>query len=81
MKSMGTINADDAININTFYDHKFVFEIVDTDGNENEERVLPVHFTKGFDNEEVELRYNKDLNELEYQSFTVASDDASSDVE
>ncbi len=40
-----------------------------------------MHFTKGFDNEEIELRYNEDLKELEYQSFTVASDDTSSDVE
>ena len=77
---MGTLEVNQDFNINTFYDHKFVFEIVDDD-NENEERVLPAHFTKGFDNEEVELRYNEDLNELEYQSFTVASDDASSDVE
>ena len=81
MKSMGTINADDAININTFYDHKFVFEASHSDGAGSEEDIQAVHFTKGFDKEEIELRYNEDLKELEYQSFTVASDDASSDVE
>ena len=59
-----------------------MFEVVDTDGNGNEEKVLPLHFTKGFDNEAIELRYNEDLNALEYyQSFTVASDDASSNLD
>jgi hypothetical protein len=81
MKSMGTINADDAININTFYDHEFVFEAIRSDGAGSEEDIQAVHFTKGFDNEEIELRYNEDLKQLKYQSFTVASDDASSDVD
>ena len=69
---MGTLGVNQDITINTFYDHKFVFEVSDT---------KPVHFTKGFDNEEIEFRYNEDLNELEYQSFTVPSDDISSDVQ
>jgi hypothetical protein len=81
LHSILTLTTNQQAYINTFYDHKFVFEIVDDDGNENDERVIPAHFTKGFDNEEIELRYNEDLNEVEYQSFTVASDDASSDVE
>jgi len=58
-----------------------MFEVDDSDGSGNEENILPVHFTKGLGNEKIELRFNEDLNELEYESFhATILDAASTDV-
>ena len=72
---MGTISANQEFNINTFYDHKFVFEV-----NDNDKGIQQLHFTKGRDDEEIELRYNEESNELEYQLNTKNRDvDGSAD--